>query len=99
MKSGMLHQGHQALWQSGINAGSTVPAPPSITAKLWYCDTTRRSNIVIEQGLQTTARGPSPAHEAVSSGRKYSLSVMKQYIYETFVDMLECNISRNNHIA
>jgi len=45
-------------------------------------------------GLQTTAR------EASSSGRKDSLLIMKkQYIYENTVDLVECNILRNNNIT
>ena len=52
-----------------------------------------------KQGAPNCGPRASPAHEAISSGRKYSLSVMKQYIYETFVDLLERNISRKNSIT
>jgi len=52
-----------------------------------------------KQGAPNYGPRASPAHEAISSGRKYSLSVMKQYIYETFVDLLERNISRKNSIT
>ena len=31
--------------------GRVAPTPPSIVTKLWYCDTTSRSNIVTEQEL------------------------------------------------
>jgi len=43
-------------------------------------------------GLQNTARGPNPARETISS-------IMKKYwIYKKFVDFVECNIFRKNHI-
>jgi len=43
-----------------------------------------------------------PAREGISSGRTATdiLSIMKiQYIYETFVDLVERNLFRKNHIA
>jgi len=52
------------------------------------------------RGLQTTARGPNPALEAISSGpqRRFATVIMKrQYNYEKFVDLVKRNISRNNH--
>jgi len=40
-----------------------------------------------------------PAREGISSGRIDILSIMKkQYTYETFVDLVEYNLFRNNHI-
>jgi len=36
----------------------------------------------------------------ISSGRVGILSIMKkEYIYETFVDLVECNLFRNNNIT
>jgi len=41
-----------------------------------------------------------PARETISIARKDVLSILKkQFIYETCVDMIESNITRNNHIA
>ena len=36
------------------------------------------SIITVDQGLQTTARGPNPADEAISSGCKDVLSIIKK---------------------
>jgi len=64
-------------------------------------------SIVYVKGLQTTARGPNLAREAISSSRetisfgsKDILSMMKliQFIYQKFADLVECNICRNSHI-
>jgi len=54
----------------------------------------------LTKGLQTTARRSNPAREVISFGRKDILSFMeKYYMYEKFVDLVECNIPRNNHIT
>jgi len=52
----------------------------------------------VNQGFPATARGPNPAPAAISSGRKDILSIIKLY-FEKFVDLAECNVSRNNHIT
>jgi len=39
-------------------------------------------------GLQTTARGPNPAREAISSK-----NISKKSIYKKLVALVECNIS------
>jgi len=41
-----------------------------------------------------------PGHEGISSGRVDILSIMKkQYIYETFVDLVECNLFWNSYVT
>jgi len=45
-------------------------------------------------------RSQNPASETISSTRKHILSIMKKIsYYETFVDFVECNISRNVYVA
>ena len=60
--------------------------------KLW--------SIAWSRGLQTTACAPNPAREANSSGQRRHISKMNTWhIYDTFVDLVECNISQNDHIT
>jgi len=56
-----------------------APAPPSIMTKLWYCDITRRSDIVTEQerSLAITRRS-RPSHAI----RKVSQSVLLHFRQE-----------------
>ena len=58
--------------------------------------------LVLSRGLQTTARGPNAAREVISSGPWNHFVNDEKIIYSTyekFVDLVEYNISRNNHIA
>jgi len=54
------------------------------------------------RGLQTAARGPDAARKAISSGPRRHFVNDEKIIYSTyeeFVDLVEYDISRNNHIA
>jgi len=42
---------------------------------------------------------PNPACEDISSGRRHFANNDKIMYLPKFVDLLECNISRNNHIT
>jgi len=62
----------------------------------------------LHQRLQATARGPNPAREAISSApRSHFVNDEKNNVekktakcaYDKFVDLVEYNISRNNHIT
>jgi len=54
---------------------------------------------ILKQGLQTTARGPNQAREAISSGRRrHFVNNEKQNIYEK-LDLVKCDILWNNHIT
>jgi len=73
---------------------SSVAVRPSHDISLFY---TRPLffTISLSRGLHTTVRGPNAAREAI-------LSMMKKTakcVCEKFVDIVEYNISRNNHIA
>ena len=67
---------------------------------MFFKDFTPHFN-VLKQDLQTTAYEPNPAREAVSSDpRKHFVTKEKiYYFYEKLVDLVKCNISRNNHIT
>jgi len=53
----------------------------------------------LDQVFKLLARGQNPACTAILSGCKDILSIMKNLsVQETFVALVECNISRNNHI-
>jgi len=56
----------------------------------------------VEQGLKSTPRRPNASREAISSGpRSYFVNNGKMIysIYQNFVDLVECNVSRNNHMT
>jgi len=53
---------------------------------------------VLDSTSNDTWQGyPNPAHETIPSSYKNFLSVVNKNIYETFVDLVECNISQNIH--
>jgi len=53
-----------------------------------------------EKVLQTTACRHNPACEAISSGFKCILSLIRKLCFQDkFVNLVECNIFRNNHIT
>jgi len=74
-------------------------AMQSITRHPTCVAQTRDSWMVrLYQGSTNYDPRDNPAHETILSGRKDVLSVLKKYyFYETF--LVECNISRNNHIT
>jgi len=51
--------------------------------------------------LQTTARRLNLASNTISSGPRSIMSIIKDFIYQKFVDLveIECNIVRNNYIT
>jgi len=54
------------------------------------------------RALQTTARGPDVAREAISSGPRSHFVNDERIIhstYEKFVNLVEYNISSKNHIV
>ena len=51
----------------------------------------RLSSLLYSTGLQTTARGPNAAREAILSNDEKKC--------QNFVDLVECNISQINHIT
>jgi len=63
-------------------------------------------NYVRDRSFQLNTHKPGiskirPAGQAckgISSGRTDLLSTVKKYIYETFVDLVDCSISRSNHV-
>jgi len=67
---------------------------------MFFKDFTLHFN-ALNQGLQTTAHEPNPAREAVSSDQTKHIVTNEKiyYIYEKHVDLVKCNISRNNHIT
>ena len=47
-------------------------------------------------GLQTTAPGPNPARQAISSGpRRQFVNNVKRINLQKLIDLATCNISRN----
>ena len=56
-------------------------------------------SIAQARGLQTTAREPNPASKTVSSGpQRHFVNIEKITYSQTFIDLVECNVSRNIHI-
>jgi len=51
--------------------------------------------------LLTTAHEPNLVHKAISSNPRKHFVINENicYIYEKLVDLVKCNISRNNHIT
>ena len=81
------------------------PSEDASVSKVWQFRT--KCNSLHYRGLPTTAREPNPVREATSSGsrdhfiRTHShLWVTKRYYtYGKFFDLVESDISRNNHIT
>jgi len=56
--------------------------------------------LIYNRGLQTTARRPNAAREAISSGpQSHFVNDEKAVCRRKICDLVECNLSRNNHIT